>query len=239
MHIASAIQWVIETKDQYNTKVLNLSLGSPANSSVNSDPLVKAVDEAVKSGLTVVVAAGNSGPGSKTILSPGNSPAVITVGAVDDKRTPETDDDTIASFSSRGPTKEGLRKPDVVAPGVNIMSLSNSSLDNYAASSGTSMATPVVAGSAALLYSKHKNLSPEQVKTMFKNSCHDLKDKYENQGSGIVDLNKLFEEPLKERPPKAPPKSSPKEDASATFGLFNENIIIVLLVILLLVLDFK
>jgi len=123
--VVSALQWIIDTKDDYNTKIVNISLGSPATNSYKSDPLVNAVDEAIKAGLTVVVAAGNSGPSSKTILSPGNSPSAITVGAVDDNKTPELDDDFIAPFSSRGPTKDGITKPDVVAPGVDIMSLSD------------------------------------------------------------------------------------------------------------------
>lgn len=240
--IVSAIEWVVKSKEQYNTKIINLSLGSPANNSVHSDPLVRAVEAAVKAGLTVIVAAGNSGPTAKTILSPGNSPNVITVGAVDDKRTPDISDDTIASFSSRGPTKEGIRKPDVVAPGVNIMSLSNTSGDGYVTSSGTSMATPLVSGSCALLYSKNKDLTPSQVKSMFINSCSDLKDKYESQGAGIIDLRKLFKDLDKEKPntrPSRPPSSPirpfpPKKEKVASESSFSEIIVVLLLVFLLL-----
>ncbi len=242
--IVSAIDWVVKTKDQYNTKILNLSLGSPANNPLNSDPLVRAVDAATRAGLIVIVAAGNSGPSAKTILSPGNSSNVITVGAVDDKRTSDPSDDTIANFSSRGPTKEGLRKPDVVAPGVSIMSLSNKSSDGYVTSSGTSMATPLVSGSAALLLGRHKNLTPSQVKSMFMGSCTDLKDKQENQGAGIIDLRKLFKSEEKESPKPAPSPRPPrfpisplppkKEKKVASSNSFNEFILILVLIILIL-----
>jgi len=190
--IIAAIEYAVETKNKYNTKILNLSFGSPANMSYEKDPLCKSVKEAKKAGLIVVAAAGNSGPNEKTIVSPGISPDVITVGAVDDKRTIDPSDDEIASFSSRGPTKEGLIKPDVVAPGVNINSLSNTELDGYKKMSGTSMATPLISGSVALLLDKYGDLSPDKVKEMLINSCIDLKDAPENQGSGLVNLQKLF-----------------------------------------------
>lgn len=230
--IVSAIQWVIETKDVYNTKILNLSLGSPATNSFRSDPLVRAVDEAVRSGLTVIVAAGNSGPSKETILSPGNSPGVITVGAVDDNKTPELSDDTIASFSSRGPTKEGSRKPDLVAPGVDIMSLSNTKLDGYHSLSGTSMATPVVSGAAALLHNKYKNISHSQIKSMLRDSCISIKDSGVNsQGAGVISLGKLFKSPLKEAPSQKEKESVAKPSTS---GFLGENIIVIVLVLLLL-----
>ncbi|WP_250160125.1 S8 family peptidase [Caloranaerobacter azorensis] len=223
--IVAAIEWVIKTKNVYNTKIINLSLGSPPTNPYYEDPLVKAVEEAVKSGLTVVVAAGNSGPAKETILSPGNSKKVITVGAVDDNKTPELSDDFIAPFSSRGPTKEGFKKPDVVAPGVDIMSLSNSNLSSYTSLSGTSMATPMVSGACALLYSKHGYLSPNQVKTMIMKSCVDLKDTYNNQGSGIINLEKLF----KEKPMEDIPEEKPY-----TENLFGDNFIAIVLLFLLL-----
>ncbi|WIV12512.1 S8 family peptidase [Proteiniborus sp. MB09-C3] len=245
--IVSAIDWVVKTREQYKTKIINLSLGSPANNSINSDPLVRAVEAATKAGLTVIVAAGNSGPSTKTILSPGNSPNVITVGAVDDKRTPDTSDDIIANFSSRGPTKEGLRKPDVVAPGVSIMSLSNKSSDGYVTSSGTSMATPLVSGSAALICSKYGNLSPSQIKAMFVSSCTDLKDKQENQGAGIIDLRKLFKSSDNESPKTTPPSRPPRfpisplppkeEKRVASSDSFNEFIIVLVLVLLILAIN--
>lgn len=223
--IIEAIQWVIETKDQYNTKILNLSIGSPANNPYYSDPLVEAAEKAVEAGLIVVAAAGNSGPAQKTILSPGTSPKIITVGAVDDNKTPEIDDDTIASFSSRGPTKEGIRKPDLVAPGVDIMSLSNTKLTGYHSLSGTSMATPLVSGAIALLCSKNKDLNPSSVKSLVQSSCIDLNEKYEDQGSGIIDLQKLFQKPINKIPPVENSKSS---------FIFGDDFIVAILVILLL-----
>src|SRR5690606_9282964 len=82
--------------------------------------LAIAVQTAWENGIVVCVAAGNEGPGPRTIATPGIHPRVITVGAADDQGTPARGDDTVALFSSRGPTVDGLPKPDVVAPGVGI-----------------------------------------------------------------------------------------------------------------------
>lgn len=187
-----AISYIIETKDRYNTKIINLSIGTPANSICENDPLCKAVNKAIDAGIVVVAAAGNSGPSQGTILSPGINKNVITIGAVDDKRTVDTSDDTIAPFSSRGPTLDGIQKPDLVAPGVSINSLSNTKLDSYVPLSGTSMATPLVSGSIALLFNEYPNLTPLQVKTMLMNSCIDLKDTAAHQGAGLLNLRMLF-----------------------------------------------
>ena len=195
--IIEAISYIIDTKDKYNTKIINLSIGTPANNTCDKDPLCRAVEKAVEAGLIVVVAAGNSGPERGTILSPGTSRNAITVGAVDDKRTIDPSDDTIAPFSSRGPTLEGLTKPDLLAPGVSINSLSNTKLDGYSALSGTSMATPLVSGAVALLLNKYNDLKPYEVKKRLLKSCIDIKDSKEMQGIGMLNLKLLFEEDTK------------------------------------------
>lgn len=205
--IISALSYAIEVKDKYNIKIINLSLGTPATNSPDKDPLCKAVEKCVEAGIVVVTAAGNSGPTEKTILSPGVSRAVITVGAVDDKRTIETSDDSIAPFSSRGPTSEGLQKPDLVAPGVNIKSLSNTKLDSYTSLSGTSMATPLISGSLALLYNKYGNLSPDEYKSKIIDACIALKEPNMSQGAGMLSLRLLFNSDLGTED-KNPPKSS-------------------------------
>jgi len=130
-NIVKAIDWIIKNKDKYNIRVINMSLGIP-HIIPFIDPINKAVNEAIKAGITVVAAAGNEGPKTGTITSaPGDNPNVITVGATDDKNTPERVDDEIAPFSSRGPTLAGETKPDIVSPGTEIMSLNvpNSFLD--------------------------------------------------------------------------------------------------------------
>ena len=204
--LISAIDYVIKTKDKYNTKIINLSLGTPANTSCDKDPLCRAVTAATKAGLIVVTAAGNSGPKKGTILSPGISKDAITVGAVDDKRTIDPSDDTIAPFSSRGPMIDGYEKPDVVAPGVNINSLSNTKIDTYSSLSGTSMASPLVSGAIALLFNKYPDIKPSQVKSKLLDSCIDLKDNKDNQGAGLLNLKLLFEKqdfPDNNKPPKS------------------------------------
>jgi serine protease AprX len=174
--VVGGIQWVINNRKTYNIRVMNLSLGAPSNGSYRDDVLASAVEMAWNNGIIVVAAAGNGGPTPGTIDSPGFDPFIITVGAVDDAGTVVTTDDTVASFSSLGPTVDGLHKPDVVAPGRKIVSLRSvgSYLDNllpdritdnvYFRLSGTSMSAPVVAGSAALMLQKNPGLKPVQVK---------------------------------------------------------------------------
>ena len=99
---------------------------------------------------------------------------------------------TLAAFSSRGPTKDGRIKPDLLAPGVNINSLSHVKIDGYHALSGTSMATPLVSGSAALILNKEKDLSPLDVKEILMDSSVDLKLK--GTETKVLNLKKIFQE---------------------------------------------
>src|SRR5689334_10274648 len=183
-------------KNQYNIRVMNLSLGRPVYESYKLDPLCQAVEAAWKAGIVVVVAAGNDGRtnyatlnGYGTITAPGNDPYVITVGAMNTKGTPDRSDDVMTSYSSKGPTAvDHIVKPDLVAPGNRVVSLqtggylqknyptnrppvtyyqtgsSGSTSDRYFILSGTSMATGVVSGGAALLLQKNPTLTPDQVK---------------------------------------------------------------------------
>ncbi len=182
-NVMAGLDWAVSQKAQ----VVNLSLGSDGNCD-GTDALSEACDAAVGKGVVVVVAAGNSGPMSRTVGAPGCAREVITIGA-------STDDDEVASFSSRGPTSDGRVKPDVVLPGVNIISvraagttLGSGQVDEYYTSlSGTSMATPHAAGVAALLLAANPSLTPRQVKEIFKSTAVDLGLSLNTQGSGRVD----------------------------------------------------
>ncbi|MEW6661372.1 MAG: S8 family peptidase [Bacillota bacterium] len=197
--VIEGIQWCIENKEVYGIKVLNLSLGSEAADSYVNDPVCQAVEKAWQAGIVVCAAAGNSGPEAGTINSPGIDPVVITVGALDDRNTTSLEGSLVADFSSRGPTIDGLVKPDLLSPGVNIISLRSpgSKLDKtnkqsrvnkwYASLSGTSMATPVCAGAVAQLLQSNPALTPDQVKARLVESAIKLEDLAPNvQGAGIL-----------------------------------------------------
>jgi serine protease AprX len=121
--VIAGIQLAIQLKNQYNIRVINLSLGRPVTSSYVNDPLCHAVQQAWQAGIVVVVAAGNNGRdnsqgtnGYGTITAPGNSPYVITVGAMNTVGTLTSVDDKIASYSSKGPTViDHVVKPDLTA----------------------------------------------------------------------------------------------------------------------------
>ncbi|MBI3927549.1 MAG: S8 family peptidase [Armatimonadetes bacterium] len=130
-NVTRGIDWMVENKDRYGIKVANLSLGIPLMAQRERffgpatlfDPIGAAIDRAVSAGITVVAAAGNSGSDRGTIEeSPAINENVITVGALDTRGTPrDRSDDSVADFSSRGPTPDGRVKPDILAPGVNIL----------------------------------------------------------------------------------------------------------------------
>ena len=175
--VIQGIQWVIQNKDPLNIRVLNLSLVSTVQSPYWADPLNQAVMQAWAQGITVVVAAGNSGPGAMSIGVPANNPYVITVGAFTDNYTPnDWGDDYLAPFSAAGPTLDGFVKPDVVAPGAHMASLmlpksyiaksheANRISPHYFSMAGTSQSAAVVSGIAALSLSHNPDLTPDQVK---------------------------------------------------------------------------
>lgn len=139
--------------------VVSMSLGDPSQTACD-DPLAAAAERLSQQGPLFVIAAGNSGPGNNTVSSPGCAPSVLTVGAVDR-------DDTTATFSSRGPA--GLQhtlKPEIAAPGVGISAAAAGGRGVYAyrSMSGTSMATPHVAGAAAVVKQSHPDWSAQQIK---------------------------------------------------------------------------
>jgi serine protease AprX len=211
--IIAAIEYAVANKDALNIRVINLSLGAAVTESYNTDPLTLAAKQAVDAGIVVVAAAGNKGkaangqPQYGAIGSPGNAPWVITVGASSSNGTARRQDDTMASFSSRGPTRfDYAAKPDLVAPGYGIISLTDPlssfytskteflllgkvspGYTPYLALSGTSMATPVVAGTVALMLQANPNLTPNLVKAILQFTSQEYPG-YDalTQGSGFL-----------------------------------------------------
>ncbi len=184
--VIAAIEFAIANKNQLGIDVINLSLGHPVFEPAATDPLVQAVEAASRAGIVVVASAGNFGMNPATgqvgytgVTSPGNAPSAITVGALDTKGTATRQDDSVAPYSSRGPTwYDGSVKPDVVAPGHALTAVSSSSArlwkdytnarvtasgdlaNKYLRLNGTSMAAAVVSGVVALMIDAHRDAMP-------------------------------------------------------------------------------
>jgi serine protease AprX len=184
--LLQALHWVSAYRAQYNIRVLNLSWGTESTQAPYLDPLNYAVERLWQEGIVVVAAAGNSGPGTATILKPGDDPVVLTVGAFDDKQNIDPADDSVPAWSSRGPTATGVTKPDVLAPG-RLLTTSRSFRSNiealypkaliapsYIRGSGTSQAAAVASGVAALLVQQRPTLTPDQVKTLLMTTASPL-----------------------------------------------------------------
>jgi serine protease AprX len=196
-NVIAAIDWMIANRAAYNIRVANFSIGAAVTESYRTDPLCQAVERAVRAGIACVVAAGNFGKDAQGnpvyggILAPGNDPLAITVGATNTWGSAVRSDDTMASYSSRGPSLvDFVCKPDLVAPGTLLRSIaanrnsltvknnltvySSGGQDMYMWLSGTSMAAPVVAGAAALMLDANPSLTPAMIKSILQFTAQQL-----------------------------------------------------------------
>lgn len=208
--VMAGLEWLAAN----DTRIINLSVGTDTRS-MGEDPLMQLCNRLVQSGITVVVAAGNTGPHYRTIGSPGSARLVITVGATDR-------DDRVATFSSRGPTVSGLLKPDLLAPGHNIVAARarGSTLgeivdQHYASMSGTSMAAPMIAGLSALMHQLQPGITPAEIKALQQLCCVPLNQPATVQGAGRVDayasLQAFVPAPAPVPQPAMPPDSPQAE----------------------------
>ena len=207
--VIRGIGWVVEHQSQFGIRIMSLAFSAVPQSHYWDDPVNQAAMRAWHAGIVVVTSAGNRGPAPMTIGVPGNTPYVITVGALSDNRTPGTrSDDFVTRFSSAGPTVEGFVKPEVVAPGAHVLGLM-SPQSNLATSypefrvrglyyslSGTSQAAAVAAGAAALLLEDEPWLTPDEVKSRLMGTADpaftgtsELAFSLFQQGAGRVDAH--------------------------------------------------
>lgn len=213
-NVIAAIDYAIEYREQFNIRIINLSVAAGVHESYRTDPLTLAARRAVDAGIVVVTAAGNLGRSVRGavqyggITSPGNAPWVLTVGATNHQKTASRTDDVVAPFSSRGPTHiDQAMKPDLVAPGVGIESLADASSTIYQTSpgaridgtvdtvaapyirlTGTSMAAPIVAGTVALMLEANPDLTPNLVKAVLHYTA-ERRPRYETLAQGAGFLN--------------------------------------------------
>jgi subtilisin family serine protease len=196
--ILAGMQWAAADE---HAKVVNVSIGGADTPDV--DPIEAAVNDlTARYGTLFVIAAGNDGPTANTIESPGSADAALTVGAVDSA-------DQLADFSSRGPrTTDAAIKPDLTAPGVDIVAaratgtqLGDPVGDSYVKLSGTSMATPHVTGSVAILAQEHPDWSAEQFKaTLMASAQANPNLSVYQQGAGRVDIGRAISQTLTTQP---------------------------------------
>lgn len=198
-NMLAGLDWILENRRRYNIRVLNVSVGIGNLKCEDKEAALRQRMEALwDSGIVVVCAAGNKGPEDGTISSVGGSGKVITVGCHDgiycrdNERRCET-------YSGRGTFASPLRKPDVVAPGTDIVSCNvhiqklHGKLHNaYIAKSGTSMATPLVAGAAALLLQKYPDMKNEEVKQRITFTATDLGEPWNKQGWGMINVKRML-----------------------------------------------
>ncbi|MDQ1660933.1 MAG: serine protease AprX [Blastococcus sp.] len=206
--VIAGIDWVVEhSRDNgLNIRVINLAYGTDSTQNSSVDPLAYAVENAWKHGIVVVAAGGNDGDVTKTLANPSRDPHVIAVGAMDDAGTVAASDDTVPTWSTRG---TDARHVDVVAPGVSVLGLrvpggtadqENPQArigDRFAHASGTSQASAVVAGEAALLLQDAPVLTPDQVKQLLMKSASGISSTVPIfGGSGLTNLRAVLPNPI-------------------------------------------
>ncbi len=197
-----ALEWILKNCRRYDIRLLNISVGiGNLKDRKKENQLRQMLDKLWEAGVVVVCAAGNKGPAANSISAVSASDKVITVGCFDDF-CEENKENNCALYSGRGRVDNVYRKPDIVAPGTEIVSCNafvrrnGEQYENaYITQSGTSMSTPMITGCAALLLQREPYLNNEKVKDRLKYTAEDLKQPWNLQGWGMVCVKRLLEIP--------------------------------------------
>lgn len=195
----NGLEWILRIREQCRIRILNISVGIGTLEEVEKERRLKAMIEAVwDSGILVVCAAGNKGPEPGSISAVGGSNKVVTVGCHDGSYELDSPG-RCETYSGRGMEGAALRKPDLVAPGTDIVScnvrcyrLNGKYRNAYLAKSGTSMATPIVSGAAALALQKFPWMTNEECKQKLQYTATDLHLPWNQQGWGMVNVGRLL-----------------------------------------------
>lgn len=186
--VLSALQWVLDNRERYRIRVVNFSVGFlPGADDSEQIQIMEALEALWDQNVVVVTAAGNNGPRDGSVTVPGISRKVITVGASDDQQGGRN---MPRGYSGKGPTPCCIVKPEILAPGTNILSLGNQG-NHYVRKSGTSMATPVVSGALALALEKNPALRPEHIKLKLYESTRS--QEWGGSAWGILKVDKLMD----------------------------------------------
>lgn len=197
--ILKGISWCMEHRELYNIRIINISVGMTKDTGQKMEErLLELIEEAWAQGMVVVCAAGNNGPSPGSVTIPGNSRTVITVGAVDEngrgmsggRGRGRGEYAGSMSYSGRGPTRECVVKPEILAPGTDIVSCGTTG--GYTKKTGTSMAVPVVSGAVAMMLEKDPALAPVEVKLRMYERCIPLRYPYGSRNWGRIYLPYLL-----------------------------------------------
>lgn len=187
--VLEGIRWILSVRKQYSIRIVNISVGAkPDLEQKQKKRLVLGAESLWDAGITVVASAGNDGPQKGSVASPGDSRKIITVGAYEEIRRGKVCTGQRWKYSGRGPSDACIVKPDLVAPGLGIISCGRIHQEKkaYVEKSGTSMAAPIVSGAAACLLSEYPDMTNVEVKLRLRESCTALNE--EGTGWGLLDM---------------------------------------------------
>ncbi len=182
-NVLKALEFIRNNAKKYNVRILNFSIGYlPGAGNREQERLIHMLEELWDMGIVVVTAAGNNGPGENTVTVPGISRKLLTVGSMDDQKN---------SYSGKGPTTCCIVKPEILAPGTDIISTKNDH-KGYFSKTGTSMAAPIVCGACALLIERKPEITPEEIKVYLYDSVTPLKKEDHRKSWGILNVDQLI-----------------------------------------------
>lgn len=188
-HLIEALQWIIKNKDPFSIRIINVSIELSKIENIDIQNQINGlIEEAWDNNLVINCAAGNMGPKDNTISEFGKSNKILTIGCHDGDFCIDNEN-KCERCSGRGEQNNFIKKPDLVAPGTDIVSCNhNYNIDYYCKKSGTSMSTPIVSGAVALMIENNPELSNELIKKSLLFSATDLYEPWTKQGWGLINV---------------------------------------------------